>query len=376
MFLTLFNSITLYSIYFFFFTLPGTTKQNDPMKHTDVTTAILMTPLPKNGRIIELKILMGKLDYNKNKSHGYTINVYEKVENNIQHNMKTNVDAYSNLHFQSEDSSDDEDEHNDHNEHNEQNPETNSKLPSVMFHIGDRVTCSMPNPDSQNVNADGPKTGIVLRSTFNSERGYIYQLKYNDGTFDMVPEFLLSQPETSEQHISHLHAFKVVSVTPINKVKTNSSKTYGYACDIRILKGQYIGLSHTSGSLDIYYSPSWPRNEPNIFRYTFSRGLTPECNLKDHVEYHCVQSDVSTWGFATTVRYDEMEDAEPMLHLSRPLIRRMDQRNSSGGGNGGSSYVYELTSSSGDDSDGIVYTDQNNWGREDGIEDWDMDQQD
>ena len=164
----------------------------------------------------------------------------------------------------------------------------------------------------------------------------------------------------------------------INKVKTNSSKTYGYACDIRILKGQYIGLSHTSGSLDIYYSPSWPRNEPNIFRYTFSRGLTPECNLKDHVEYHCVQSDVSTWGFATTVRYDEMEDAEPMLHLSRPLIRRMDQRNSSGGGNGGSSYVYELTSSSGDDSDGIVYTDQNNnWGKEDDIqEDWDMDQQD
>ena len=55
-----------------------------------------------------------------------------------------------------------------------------------VYDIGDRVTCSMPNPDSQNVNADGPKTGIVLRSTFNSERGYIYQLKYKTRSTSLV----------------------------------------------------------------------------------------------------------------------------------------------------------------------------------------------
>jgi hypothetical protein len=221
-----------------------------------------------------------------------------------------------------------------------------------MFKIGARVTCSAPHPD-QDEPDERAKTGYVLRSTFERETGYVYHLKYNDGYSDRVPEFLLSVPDADgmkDEELEQLSAFRLVSSHPIKKVRTTSSTAYGYSLDIPIEQGQFVGLSCLDGALDVYYNGVWPRSEPNVFRYAYTRGMTPNWNVEGHVEYHFVHAEVSTWGFATTIRYDSIEDEVPILGRVRPECRRLF-----GGGSGyvGGSVANGLDESSSDDDDGL-----------------------
>ena len=347
--------------------------RHDNMKSTDVTTAILMTPVPEDGTLIEMQLFMGNLDYDRKRMDGYVIQIYEQVPNHMANNIKDGIDLFS-------------------IEEIEQSADVDEDAPGPpMFHIGERTTCSMPHPGNPGTVETGAKTGVVLKRLYDAQQGtYLYWLKYNEGSSDRVPEFLLSTPDAHNidgSTFAHLRAFQLVSCSSIPKVRTTSAKSYGYSCLIPVKKGQYVGIHHTSGSLDLHYNGKWPKNEQNIFRYAYSRGVTPKCLTPGHVEYHCVHANESTWGFAATLRYDHVEAADPILHLRRPAVICLGGGGNSSGGShgrhrssGGSSsntYLYEDDSSDsdeneeGDDDDG-VYNGQG-WNQE--VDGW-VDQQD
>ena len=321
---------------------------------TNVRTSILLSPCLERGTVTEIRILMGTLDVLKTKASHYCVQIYDRVSNDMKQNLEVGIDLAGR---RRDDERDDEREAGD--------------VPSPMFRVGDRVTCSAPHPDQEE--DEHPKTGYVLCSTFAPNTGgYVYDLKYNDGRSDHVPEFLLSAPDAGvgqgDAEWEDRSAFRLVSSHPIQKVRTGSSSAYGYSLDIPIEQNQYVGLSCIDGALDIYYNGIWPRSEPNVFRYAFTRGFTPGWNEEGHVEYHCVHADPSTWGFATTIRYDSVEAIMPILGGARPVCRRLSGgRGYPGGGSGGGSAynradVEDTTSS--DEDDGM-YRD---WKGED---DWD-----
>ena len=66
----------------------------DIMKSTDVTTAILLSPCPEDGVLVELRLLMGTLDFHKKKETGYFVHIYEQVPNDLPRNLASGVDAH------------------------------------------------------------------------------------------------------------------------------------------------------------------------------------------------------------------------------------------------------------------------------------------
>ena len=72
----------------------GTTKHMDIMKSTDVTTAILLSPCPEDGVLVELRLLMGTLDFQKKKEIGYFVHIYEQVPNDLPRNLASGVDSH------------------------------------------------------------------------------------------------------------------------------------------------------------------------------------------------------------------------------------------------------------------------------------------
>jgi hypothetical protein len=291
------------------------TKTNDHMYSTDATTSILLSPCPENGTLTEIRILMGCLDFEDAKEKGYSVHIYESITNNMKENIQNGTDTL--LYNYSKTWA--------------------SKFDPVevkpQFHVGDTVTCSCPHQDQENDNP--PKTGYVLARRFDQQQStYLYNLKYNDGTSDFVQEFLLSVPDGKDASHTNgnndLLAFKLISSTKINKVMTSSTCAHGYSLNIPIRKGQYVGIHHKSGCLDIYCNPIWPKNEPNEFRYAFARGKAPKCTTKGFVEYNAVRSDLRVWGFATTIRYDSEEMKNPILNRERQEIVRYDRSNGNG----------------------------------------------
>lgn len=322
----------------------GTTKHMDIMKSTDVTTAILLSPCPEDGVLVELRLLMGTLDFHKKKETGYFVHIYEQVPNDLPRNLASGVDAHLAQLTQAMSDKYDPD---------------GGPLP--LFNVGDLVTCSLPHQDVDSGNEQGPRTGYVLFRKYHMDQNYFrYHLKYTDGTSDKVPEFLLCAAEEEEKKQAEdacetLSAFKLISSTQIPHVRTSSTTAHAYSLRIPVQRGQYVGLHHRSGKLDMYYNGVWPRNEPNEFSYTFTRGLTLCCRTPGAVEYHNVHAGLSTWGFATTIRTNSMELHHPCLHVQQPDIRRLGtghHRHSSTSSSGLNNYAY---SSDDDDDDSLLY---------------------
>ncbi len=245
--------------------------------YTDTATTVLRAPAAEDGRILEVRLLMGKTDPKSKaiKSDNYYLQVYEEVPNDMAANMERGLDESAAL---------------------------RPAPPPGALPIGTRVECAAPH-QQQEQPPDGPFRGFVMGSSL-GEQGIVYDIVYeNASSENNVPAFLCSACDETTAIDPLCRAWRLVSSHQIEGVSVKAVPCTKYAVDIPIKKGQYVGIHCTTGCLNLYHRKHYPTGEP-VFRYMYTRALTATSNQMGHVEYNTKQDGRSVWGFATTIRYD------------------------------------------------------------------------
>ena len=245
--------------------------------YTDTATTVLRAPAAEDGRILEVRLLMGKIDTKSRaiKSDNYYLQVYEEVPNDMASNMEKGLDESAAL---------------------------RPAPPPGAFPIGTRVECVAPH-QQQDKPPDRPYRGFVLGSSV-GEQGIVYDIVYENASSENdVPAFLLSECDETMPIDPECRAWRLVSSHRIEGVRVKAEVCTKYNVDIPIKQGQYVGIHCATGCLNLFHRKFWPPNEQE-FRYMYTRALTATCNKLGHVEYNTKQDGRSVWGFATTIRYD------------------------------------------------------------------------
>ena len=252
---------------------------------TDTARAVLNSPCPEDGRIREVRLLMGSNrtgihDGKQNvQDEEYFVEVFNPVSNDMEANVASGLDMTPRLF-----------------------PESPA---GAMFNIGDKVECAAPRQGALD-----PMCGFVTNITLNAE-GFVYDLAYEDASHESgVQEFLCAKADkdtVNEQ--KKRYAFQLVSTAPLSGVCLLEARCQRFVVDIEVGAGQYIGIRSKSGKLNLFYHvDTYGTGDRNrgVDGLIFTRTQTGTEAIIGHIDYNMKPDPKATWGFTATVRYDSV----------------------------------------------------------------------